>query len=349
MTQTGDLAPPAGGGERGRAGRSRRSRRPRPQRLHPRVAGRRRGDLRRRRRRARLLRGRGDARRRRRLCRARVHRRAHAPRDHQLLPSEFARLVLPLGTTAVVADPHEIANVLGTDGVHWLVDVCADLPLDVFFTASSCVPASQFESPRRPFTPGDLESLLRRRRVIGLAEMMNFPGVIAGADSELAKLAVARGHRRRPCAGRARPRPAGVRRRRDPLRPRGVHGRGGPRAPGAGMWLLIREASAARNLRALAPLVTEFGPIADGVLHRRPRAGAHRRGRAHQRESSVMRSRTGVAPEDALVMASHHPALWHELGSLGAIAPGYQADLLLPARPRALRPRDRAQARPRGR
>ena len=98
----------------------------------------------------------------------------------KLLPSEFARLVLPLGTTAVVADPHEIANVLGTDGVHWLVDVCEDLPLDVYFTASSCVPASGFESPRRPFTPGDLESLLRRTRVIGLAEMMNFPGVISG-------------------------------------------------------------------------------------------------------------------------------------------------------------------------
>src|SRR5205823_15000312 len=92
----------------------------------------------------------------------------------KLLVDEFARLVLPLGTTAVVADPHEIANVLGTDGVHWLLDMCSEVPLDVFFMASSCVPASRFESPRRPFTTGDLEALLRRRRVIGLAEMMNF-------------------------------------------------------------------------------------------------------------------------------------------------------------------------------
>ena len=68
----------------------------------------------------------------------------------KLLVDEFARLVLPLGTTAVVADPHEIANVLGTDGVHWLADLCAEVPLDVFFMASSCVPASSFESPRRP-------------------------------------------------------------------------------------------------------------------------------------------------------------------------------------------------------
>ena len=81
----------------------------------------------------------------------------------KLLVDEFARLVLPLGTTAVVADPHEIANVLGTDGVHWLLDTCQGLPLDVYFMASSCVPASGFESPRRPLSAGDLEGLLRRR------------------------------------------------------------------------------------------------------------------------------------------------------------------------------------------
>jgi len=106
----------------------------------------------------------------------------------KLLVDEFARLVLPLGTTTVVVDPHEIANVLGTDGVHWLLDVCGELPLDVFFMASSCVPASRFESPRRPLSPGDLEGLLRRRRVIGLAEMMNFPGIISGDPHELEKL-----------------------------------------------------------------------------------------------------------------------------------------------------------------
>ena len=110
----------------------------------------------------------------------------------KLLVDEFARLVLPFGTTAVVADPHEIANVLGTDGVHWLLDVCAGIPLDVWFMASSCVPASQFESPRRELTTGDLDALLRRRRVLGLAEMMNFPGVVAGEQHELAKLELAR-------------------------------------------------------------------------------------------------------------------------------------------------------------
>ena len=74
----------------------------------------------------------------------------------KLLVDEFARLVLPLGTTAVVADPHEIANVLGTDGVHWLLDACEGMPLDVYLMASSCVPDSQYDSPRRPLLPDDL-------------------------------------------------------------------------------------------------------------------------------------------------------------------------------------------------
>jgi len=76
----------------------------------------------------------------------------------KLLVDEFARLVLPLGTTAVVADPHEIGNVLGTDGIHWLLDASSELQLEVYFMAPSCVPASPFESPRRRLGPGDLEN-----------------------------------------------------------------------------------------------------------------------------------------------------------------------------------------------
>ncbi|MHB1242823.1 MAG: adenine deaminase [Gaiellaceae bacterium] len=247
----------------------------------------------------------------------------------KLLPSEFARLVLPLGTTAVVADPHEIANVLGTDGVHWLVDVCDGLPLDVFFTASSCVPASGFESPRRAFTPGDLESLLRRKRVIGLAEMMNFPGVISGADSELAKLAVRGAHHVDGHApgvlGPALQAYAAAGIRSDHEAFTAEEGRERLRA---GMWLLIREASAARNLRALAPLVAEFGPsrMAFCTDDREPE---HIAEDGHL--NAIVRDAVsyGIAPADALVMASHHPALWHGLETLGAIAPGYQADLLL--------------------
>ena len=245
----------------------------------------------------------------------------------KLLPDEFARLVLPLGTTAVVADPHEIANVLGTDGVHWLIEFCSELPLDVYFMASSCVPASPFESPRRPLDNDDVESLLRRRRVLGLAEMMNFPGVIAGDESELAKLALsARADGHAPgVAGKELNAyiASGIRSDHEALTLE--EGRERLRA---GMWLLIREASMARNLQALAPLIMEFGPsqIAFCTDDRDPDDivdDGHINGMVRKAVAA------GVDPEDALVCASLNPARWHELHDLGAIAPGYRADILV--------------------
>jgi adenine deaminase len=247
----------------------------------------------------------------------------------KLMVDEFARLVLPLGTTAVVADPHEIANVLGVDGVHWLLDASSGLQLDVYFMAPSCVPASPFESPRRALTAGDLESLMRRRRVLGLAEMMNFPGVIAGSAAELEKLGL---QGARHVDGHA---PgvlgkhlqayvaAGIRSDHEALTVE--EGRERLRA---GMWLLVREASMARNLRALLPLVEEYGParIAFCTDDRDPEDivdSGHVNGMV--REAVAY----GIAPEDAMLMASHHPALWHGLRRHGAIAPGYVADLLL--------------------
>ncbi len=247
----------------------------------------------------------------------------------KLMVDEFARLVLPLGTTAVVADPHEIANVLGVDGVHWLLDATSGLQLDVFFMAPSCVPASPFESPRRGLTPGDLESLMRRRRVLGLAEMMNFPGVIAGSDAELAKLAL---DGSRHVDGHA---PGVVGPALQAYAAAGIYSdhealtvEEGRERLRAGMWLLVREASMARNLRALLPLVHEYGPwrVAFCTDDRDPEDIAdagHVNGMV--REAVAF----GIAPEDALIMASHHAAIWHGLSRHGAIAPGYLADLLV--------------------
>jgi adenine deaminase len=245
----------------------------------------------------------------------------------KLLIDEFARLVLPLGTTAIVADPHEIANVLGTDGVHWLCDAAGGLPLDVYFTASSCVPASQFESPRRALTTGDLEGLLRRTHVLGLAEMMNFPGVVSGDPGELAKLALARhvdGHapgisglalNAYAAAGIASDHEAAtVDEGRERLR--------------AGLWLLIREASSARNLRALLPLALEYGPsrMAFCTDDREPE---HIADDGHI--NAIVREAValGLPAEDAVVMASLNPAAYHGLDHLGAIAPGRRADILV--------------------
>jgi len=247
----------------------------------------------------------------------------------KLLPDEFARLVLPLGTTAVVADPHEIANVLGVDGVHWLLDASAGLQLEIFFMAPSCVPASPFESPRRPLTAGDLEALMRRRRVLGLAEMMNFPGVIGAMPAELEKLVLegaehVDGHAP-GVLGKALQAYAATGIASDHEALTAEEGRERLRA---GMWLLIREASMARNLKALLPLVAEYGAsrIAFCTDDRDPEDIAdsgHLNGMVRDAVAA------GIAAEDALLMASHHPALWHRLSHLGALAPGYQADLLL--------------------
>jgi adenine deaminase len=228
-----------------------------------------------------------------------------------------------------VLDPHELANVLGTDGVHWLLDACEGLPLDFYFMASSSIPASEFESPRRPLLSGDLESLLRRRRVLGLAEMMNFPGVINADDAELEKLRLANGVQVDGHApgvlGKALNAyaAAGIRSDHEALTPE--EGRERLRN---GMWLLIREASMARNLRALLPLVREFGTnrIAFCTDDRDPEDIAEN---GHINGMVRVAVECGIAPEDAIVLATLNPATWHRLWHLGAIAPGYQADLLL--------------------
>ena len=247
----------------------------------------------------------------------------------KLLVDEFARLVLPLGTTAVVADPHEIANVLGSDGVHWLLDASEHLQLEVYFMAPSCVPASPFESPRRALTPGDLEALMRRSRVLGLAEMMNFPGVVNGLPSELEKLELegaqhVDGHAPGLLGkGLQAYAASGIRSDHEALT-----AEEGLERLRAGMWLLIREASMARNLQALLPLVLEYGPgrMAFCTDDRDPEDVAengHINGMVREAVAA------GVRPEDALLLASFHPAQWHGLDHLGAVAAGYQADLLL--------------------
>ena len=258
----------------------------------------------------------------------------------KLMVDEFARAVLAHGTTAVVADPHEIANVLGTDGIHWLLDCCTDLPLDVYVMASSCVPASRFESPRRPFTVGDIESLLRRHRTIGIAEMMNFPGVIAGDESEVAKLTT------------------GLTDHVDGHAP-GVHGpalnayvaagiRSDHEATTAeealekrrlGMWVMLREASIARNLRDLLPVVKQFGT--DRCMFctddREP-GFIVEEGHINQMVREAVAE--GISPEDAVVMATINSAMYHRLWHLGAIAPGYQADILVLDDLRSFTPRE---------
>ncbi len=257
----------------------------------------------------------------------------------KLMVDEFSRAVLAHGTTAVVADPHEIANVLGIEGIEWLLDCCADLPLDVFVMASSSVPASEFESPRGPFTPGDIEALLRHPRVIGIAEMMNFPGVIAGQDSELAKLTTGLtdhvdGHApgvRGPAlnaylaAGIGSDHEATT--FEEALEKRRL-----------GMWVMLREASIARNLRDLLPLVRRYG-TERCMLCTDDREPDFIVEEGHINQMVRVAVEEGIRPEDAVVMATLNPATYHRLWRFGAIAPGYQADILVLDDLRSFNPR----------
>jgi adenine deaminase len=247
----------------------------------------------------------------------------------KLTPAEFARAVVPHGTTAVVTDPHEMANVLGRAGVEWMLEVSENLPLDVFVMAPSCVPASDFESPSEPLVPADMEAILRHPRALGVAEMMNFPGVIAGDPDVLARLQVsgashADGHAP-GVTGNALNAYVAAGIRSDHEATTFAEALEKRRR---GMWVLLREASNARNLRDLLPLVKRYGPehCAFCTDDREPDL-LFREG--HIDQMCRIAVAEGIAPVDVLLMATLHPARCHGLLDRGAIAPGLLADLVL--------------------
>ena len=275
------------------------------------------------------LRGRRAHRRQRALAQRRVHRRAHARRVVQAERRRAGAVLLGRGTTAIVCDPHELANALGPEGVHWFIDACEGLPLEVLVFAPSAVPASPFESPRAPLSLDDIAGILARERVIGLAEMMNYPAVIAGAPEELAKIALAAGKR---IDGHA---PGVVGASLDAYLATGIASDHEATVLSEalekrrrGAWVLLREASNARNLRDLLPLVRDYGPerCAFCTDDREPdfllREG-------HIDQMCRVAVAQGISPEDALLLATLHPALCHGLPRVGAIAPGYRADCVL--------------------
>src|SRR5438876_6615653 len=111
-----------------------------------------------------------------------------------LVLSEFARLVVPRGVTAVMLDPHEFANVMGVAGIRYVLESGRGLPLTAYLMLSSCVPASSFESPYRVLMADDLLPLLENEHVLGLAEVMNMPGVLYGDEQVLAKIVAIQCH-----------------------------------------------------------------------------------------------------------------------------------------------------------
>ncbi len=254
----------------------------------------------------------------------------HVHIESSLLPlHEFARLALLHGTTAVVADPHEIANVLGVAGVRYLLKASADLPLDILFLAPSCVPATALESSGATISAKEVAELLKLDRVIGLAEVMNYPGVVF-ADKEVhAKLAAAK-QMGRPIDGHA---PGVVGQLLQAYVLAGVgsdHECVGPHEATeklrTGMRVMVREGSAAKNLSALLPIVNDF------KLRRCFFVSDDR----HPEEllrygymDSILRKAVsqGMHPAAAVQMATLNAAEYFGLRDRGAVAPGFRADI----------------------
>jgi adenine deaminase len=241
---------------------------------------------------------------------------------------EFVRTVLPLGTTAVAADPHEVANVFGIPGVAALIAAARQLPFTFGVCASSCVPASPFESPGAELYAADVAALLDDYAAIGVAEVMNFPGVIAGDPEMLARIATA-GSRR--VDGHA---PGLVGPLLDAYLAAGVESdhectelAEAEEKRRKGMWIFVRQGSASQNLRDLIPTV-----LAHGTSHvalcsddREPDTLLEL---GHLNDCVRLAVEAGVSEIDALVLATLNPAEYHGFTELGALGPGYQADIL---------------------
>ncbi|MBI5366450.1 MAG: adenine deaminase [Planctomycetes bacterium] len=246
-----------------------------------------------------------------------------------LTVAEFAKAVVPLGTTSVVIDPHEIANVMGMDGLRWVFDSCKYMPINLYLMLPSCVPCSDMETAGSRLESYHLEQYFGSKWVLGLAEMMNYPGVLAKDKGVLKKLELGAGKiidghapglsGKGLCAYVA----AGIRsdhecttlaEAREKLR-LGVH-------------IMIREGSTAKNLATLLPLVTpenarRFSLVTDDRHPLDLAEDGHING--------VVRSaiRLGLPPVTAIQMVTLNTANYFHMKDLGAIAPGCYADLTI--------------------
>ncbi|MCB2168690.1 MAG: adenine deaminase [Deltaproteobacteria bacterium] len=246
-------------------------------------------------------------------------------------PAEFARAVLPRGTTTVVADPHEIANVLGIAGIEYMLQATASLPMQFFFTLSSCVPATSMETAGAALTAETLTPLMSHPRVVALAEMMNFPGVIQGDPSVMAKIRLARDTRKRVdghAPGVQGPSldayiAAGVASDHECITAAEAMEK-----LRRGMHIMIREGTGAKNMAALLDI------IQPATAHRLMWCTDDRHPHdilAEGHIDAMVRQaiRLGVAPHLAIRLATLNPAAYFSLPRTGAIAPGQRADMVV--------------------
>jgi adenine deaminase len=249
-----------------------------------------------------------------------------------LTPASLAQIIVPHGTTAIISDSHEIGNVLGIPGIDLLLSASEGLPFDLFFTASSCVPAVDWELAGAVLGPAEVRDLLRRKRMVGLAEVMDFPAVLAGDQSMLEKIQAA-AERGLAIDGHAPGMAgqdlqayiaAGIRSDHESATIAEAIAKAS-----LGMLVQVREGSSARNLDALLPALVQndlgdnWCLVTDDIFPNDLMASGH--------IDALLRRvvAAGVEPANAVCHASWVPARHYGLKDRGAVAPGYRADLVV--------------------
>ena len=245
-----------------------------------------------------------------------------------LCPAQLARVMVPHGTGAIIADPHEIANVMGIDGVRAMLNASEGLPMDFLFMIPSCVPATHLETAGAALDADALEQMAFWPRVLGLAELMNFPGAVNGDPSVLDKLAVFKG---RPIDGHAPLLKGPDLNAYVTAGPQSDHECTNPEEAREklerGLWIMMRQGTTAKDMDALLPVLNKTTERRCMLVSddRHPDDLAHKGHLDHLLRRTVA---AGIDPITALRLVTLNPARRFGLDGLGAVAPGYRANLV---------------------
>ena len=246
-------------------------------------------------------------------------------------PAEFAKAVVAHGTTTVITDPHEITNVMGIDGVEYMIQASQNLPIDVHFMMPSCVPATEIDESGAELDCKDIDLYLDNKKVLGLAEMMNYVGVINGDKNVLSKIVTSQAHHKK-IDGHA-PELSGN--DLNAYIAAGVYSdhecstfENALEKLRKGQFIMIREGTAAHNLKALMPLLTQqyYARCMFATDDKHPSDLLYG---GHIDYIVKQALKNGADPIVALKTATHHAARYFLLNNKGAIAPGYLADIVV--------------------